>query len=171
MFVPEARLSDGMRLCKIGGGAEVEFTCLSPGVLYVMQHWFRRAEICVGDGCPACVVQTARCVGFVAVRGPGGAELLLECSGSTFASCALDVGARIVVSRRGRRCPLRAVRVGTLPVSVPVSATRVMSAVCCLYRVPERPFVGESLEDFSARMYDGQHRRLAEAVSLASPDL
>jgi len=159
----------GLRLVKVSAGGRGSGVILSDDVLWVRQHWFRRAVLCAQEGCPACVWNASREVGFLAISTASSARLLVELSPSAFerlaglaglssgGRCVGLAGWRVDLSRRGLRSPLVVEPtefVGVDPKAAP-SYQVMASAVMRLYGLPALR-AGEDVVAYAARVRDGQ---------------
>lgn len=167
----------GLRLVKVSAGGRGSGVILSDDVLWVRQHWFRRAVLCMQDGCPACAWNASREVGFMAIQTGSSPRLLIELSPSAFERLAglagLESGARCVglagwkvdLSRRGNRSPLVVdpVEFVGVPEFGRPTFQVLASAVMRLYGLPALR-AGETVAAYSERIREGQMAIIKSAI-------
>lgn len=148
MIVGDPTRCDGLKVFKVNGGSTAEFCWRSESIVWVRQHWMRRAHLCTCDeDCPGCSWNSPRSVGFLACSSRYGRAGLLEVSPNAVERfeglLAQEKGFRrqqpggwwFEAARRGRRCPLLLDPLELVPNVELVPVMRVVRAIACLYRL------------------------------------
>lgn len=177
MFVGEPVRGDGVKVFKVVEGSCLCFVAVSDAVVWVRQHWMRRAVLCsCDDACPGCEWNNARTVGFLAVEDDRGRRGLLEVSPPALdrlfglqrmqedASPTTLLGLRFNASRLRRRTPLVLEPLEFVDEVAEATVLRVARAVACLFRLP-RVQDGEEVRTYFERVKCVLHERAAEAVA------
>lgn len=178
MYTGAPRKSGAMKVAKVGVGSRTELVWLSEQVLWVRQHWMRRAHLCTtDDDCPGCRWNSPRGIGFVAVRTSYGQVCLIEVSPLAFdrfsGVLGMDNGFRLqelpgqrfTASRRGSRTPVVLEPLGERLQVTPTKIWDVLACVAILYGLPG-PSPGESVETFRERVKPAMESQLSAAVSV-----
>lgn len=143
-----------LTILRVGCGSEVSVQIQSDGVLWTDVHWAgKRSLLCVGEGCPLCLDQVPRTIGFLCVLVAGVASermvpALLEVGQATIQRLLMlrtGIGsgsgiAGLVCScfRKRKREAVRLEPVAERPVDCfgLSSRWRIIRAVGALYRLP-----------------------------------
>lgn len=166
-------------MLRVGPGAVRDVEVLSEGALHVGVHFIGRGLLCVGDGCPACLLSDARArtfaiVGSVAATNAAGTARgvwLLEIGTNRW---PLDIriedesaiaGSVLRLTRRKSRGVLfcEALAVSQAPSGATFPPHQLVSAVARVHGLPSRGEL-ESQAGWEARVMPSARRLLAEAI-------